>query len=146
MDVKICAILRTLPKDEKSIMGDQPTKIRILVAEDDLANQRVAELFLTRLGFEVVIAQNGEEAVRLAQKAPCALIIMDCQMPVMDGFEATRRIRASGIEVPIIAMTANFGVRDRERCLEVGMNDFVSKPVDFRLLTEALEKWIHSGC
>lgn len=115
---------------------------KILVAEDDDANQRVAQLFLSRHGFDVTVVATGVDAVKAAEQGAFALIIMDCQMPIMDGIEATRRIRAAGIETPIIAMTANFDGSDRERCLTAGMNDFITKPVDFGLLLDVLNKWI----
>ena len=114
----------------------------VLVVEDNLVNQKVTALSLRRLGFEVESATNGQLAVEAASKQRFAAILMDCQMPVMNGLEATQRIRElpSG-DVPIIAMTAAAMIKDRERCLEAGMNDYLSKPVQKAELEKMLKKW-----
>ena len=115
----------------------------ILLVEDNAVNQRLAVYLLEKLGYRVRIANNGEEAVRLAQTLPYAVILMDCQMPVMDGFEATRQIRQREQQRrPIIAMTANAMQGDRERCLAVGMDDYVSKPINATQLREVLTHWM----
>lgn len=110
----------------------------ILLAEDNLVNQKVASLILQGFGFQVDIANDGLEAVEMFEKKPYALIFMDIQMPIMDGISATKSIlnKAGGRKVEIIAMTANAQVSDRQKCLEAGMADFVSKPIQM----EALEK------
>ena len=117
----------------------------ILLVEDNPVNQKVANLQLKQLGYAAHIVENGKLAVEAVGSMPCALVLMDCQMPVMDGFEATRIIRlserASGRHIPIIAMTANAMRGDRERCLEAGMDDYLSKPVDPIALKQVLEKW-----
>jgi CheY-like chemotaxis protein len=116
--------------------------LKILLAEDGLANQKMAVGLLTRWGHAVTVANNGEQSVELWQRQPFDLILMDVQMPVMDGFAATRRIRTlekgTGRRVPIIAMTAHAMKGDRERCLEAGMDEYVSKPVDRVELREAM--------
>jgi len=121
---------------------------RILLAEDNPVNQRVAVLMLKRLGYEVDIAENGAAAVRMAPADDYALVLMDCQMPEMDGFEATVAIRVQEIEtgrhIPIIAMTANALQGDREQCVASGMDDYISKPIDIERLREALTIWTRS--
>jgi CheY-like chemotaxis protein len=117
--------------------GMQPARERIVVplvllAEDNLVNQKVAVKMLERLGCRVLVASTGIAAVAAIASHPVDLVLMDCQMPEMDGFEAARRVRASGTEnraVPIIALTANAMMGDRERCIEAGMNDYLTKPV-----------------
>jgi signal transduction histidine kinase/CheY-like chemotaxis protein/HPt (histidine-containing phosphotransfer) domain-containing protein len=105
--------------------------LRVLIAEDNAINCLLAETLLGELGLETAIARNGLEAIEMAASYDHAAIFMDCQMPVVDGFEATRRIRAveDGRRVPIIAMTALSMAGDRERCLAVGMDDYLSKPI-----------------
>ena len=107
--------------------------LRVLVVEDNLVNQMIASKMLEKLGCQVDVAANGQEAVDMLEMLPYHVVFMDCQMPEMDGFEATLVIRrkeeSSGEHVPIIAMTANAMASDRERCLEAGMDDYLSKPV-----------------
>jgi len=119
---------------------------RVLLVEDNPVNQRVAQHMLTKLGHEVQLAQNGREALETLAREPFDVVLMDCHMPEMDGFEATTRIRegAGGVldrSIPIIAMTANAFAEDRERCIAVGMNDFLAKPVGRATLAEMIEKW-----
>jgi CheY-like chemotaxis protein len=118
----------------------------VLLVEDNQVNQKVTALTLRRLGYEVETASNGRLAIEAAEKRRFAAILMDCQMPVMDGYEATRRIRAlepaGGRRVPIIAMTANAMEGDREKCLEAGMDDYLAKPVTGKSLHSKLELWI----
>jgi signal transduction histidine kinase/CheY-like chemotaxis protein len=117
---------------------------RVLVAEDDATNKRVIQLMIKRLGLESHVVDDGAAAVKAATSEHWDAVIMDCQMPVMDGFEATRRIRAtlSGHPLPIIALTANVLPADREACFAAGMDDFLAKPVRQEELRAALEKWL----
>ncbi len=113
---------------------------KILIAEDDLANQKVARLFLTKIGCHTSIAGNGSEAVIMAANEDFDLILMDCRMPVMDGLEATKLIRKNGNHsVPIIAMTANAGSQDKQSCFDAGMNEFISKPVNLKQLQNTIK-------
>lgn len=118
----------------------------ILVVEDDLTNQLVAARLLHRLGYQSHVVGNGIEAVKAVGCTRYAAVLMDCQMPGMDGFEATASIRrlegASGERTPIIGMTANTMAMDRERCLRAGMDDFLAKPVCPQALQTVLGRWI----
>jgi CheY-like chemotaxis protein len=118
------------------------TLIRILMAEDNAINQRVGRLILQRAGFEVDLANDGREAIEAHRKRSYDLILMDCQMPVMDGFEASRNIRQLDAPQPvIIAVTANALVGEREKCLEAGMDDYLSKPFHAEQLVSMVKKW-----
>jgi PAS domain S-box-containing protein len=122
-------------------------KARILLAEDNITNQQVALGILKKLGLCADAVANGEEAVKVLKTIPYDLVLMDVQMPEMDGYEASRQIRDrnSAIlnhDIPIIAMTAHAMQGDRELCLEAGMNDYVTKPVSPKMLSEALDKWL----
>jgi PAS domain S-box-containing protein len=114
---------------------------RVLVAEDNPVNQKVARAMLERLGCHVDLVANGREALEMACRLPYDLIFMDCHMPEMDGYEATRRLRALGAAPPIIAMTANAMPGDREMCLEAGMSDYVAKPLRADDLMRLLTRW-----
>jgi len=123
---------------------------RVLVVEDNAVNQLVATGMLHHLGCAVLIAHDGSEAVAAIADDPDGFdaILMDCQMPVMDGFDATRTIRAMGgslEQLPIIAMTASATAEERERCRQAGMDDFLPKPVDAELLASMLERWLPSA-
>ena len=117
---------------------------RILLAEDNLLNQQIATEILEDEGFVVEIANNGQEAVNMANKSQYDIVLMDMQMPIMDGLEATKTIRQkfSNNALPILAMTANASDADRYKCLEAGMNAHITKPIDPNLLFAGLAKWI----
>ncbi len=126
----------------------QYSSSHVLLAEDNLANQKVAAKLLQNLGCEVEIAGDGHEAVKLAAAREFDLIFMDCQMPGMDGFEAARRIRArepAQRHTPIIALTAYAMQGDRERCLQAGMDDYITKPISRHRVREALERFLTAG-
>ena len=132
-------------------------KARILLAEDDITNRLVALGILKKLGLSADAVPNGAEALIAIQTKPYDLVLMDVNMPVMNGIEATKRIRnyellmtnivqtddsSSSFVIPIIAMTANAMQGDRELCMEAGMNDYITKPVSPQALVEVLEKWL----
>jgi len=124
----------------------ESSKPRVLLVEDNIVNQKVAEAVLRKIGCEADVASNGKEAIKALESQNYDVVLMDVQMPELDGFETTRIIRdpASSVrnhEVPIIAMTAHAMKGDRERCLEAGMNDYVAKPVRFRELVEVISKY-----
>jgi signal transduction histidine kinase/CheY-like chemotaxis protein len=125
--------------------GSELRSARILLAEDNVVNQRVAVGLLRKLGYSCELAANGLEALQALETRVFDLVLMDCQMPECDGYEATRRIRAMGLAVPIVAMTANAMAGDRERCLASGMDDFLTKPVSAATLQAALERWFTRG-
>ena len=121
--------------------------VRILLAEDNITNQQVALGILKKLGFYADAVANGAEALKSLAAIPYELVLMDVQMPELDGIEATRQIRHStsaalNRQIPIIAMTAHAMQGDRERCLEAGMNDYLSKPISPPALVAMLEKWL----
>jgi PAS domain S-box-containing protein len=131
--------------------------VRILLVEDNITNQQVALGILEKLGLEADAVNNGVEALKALETIPYDLVLMDVQMPVMDGIEATRRIRnverepptsdlrppTSG-RLPIVAMTAHAMEGDRERCLDAGMNDYLSKPIDPQALADVLRRWLRT--
>jgi len=121
---------------------------KILLVEDNPINQMVAQKMLEKVGLKPTLANNGVEALKLLNERAFDLVLMDCQMPEMDGFDATREIRKLDIlalnqqPLPVVAMTANVMSGDRERCLEVGMDDYIGKPVQRDKLASVLEKWL----
>jgi CheY-like chemotaxis protein len=118
---------------------------QVLLAEDNEVNQRIAVKMLERLGSRVDVAANGKEALEMLERRPYDLVFMDCQMPDMDGFQATAEIRRrhlAGRRLPIIAMTANAMAGDRDRCLAAGMDDYITKPASLQDLRTALNRWL----
>jgi CheY-like chemotaxis protein len=124
------------------ILSERHPGARVLLAEDDAVNQEVARFLLEEVGLRVVVAENGREAVQRVHSDDFDLVLMDMQMPEMDGLEATRILRREGRNLPIVAMTANAFDEDRQRCLEAGMNDHIGKPVMPDVLYETLVRWL----
>ena len=140
------AVTPSLPVDEPGRGSEaRPLEgLRVLVAEDNAVNTKLAVMLLGRLGCKVQTAANGVEALAAMTRGPVDVVLMDCEMPDMNGFEATREIRrreGDRAHTPIIAMTANAMDTDRQRCLDAGMDDYLSKPVRAPLLRAALERW-----
>ena len=137
----------TVPKSKNATVSDNNSiDANILVAEDNMINQKVILGILGKFCLNVTIAENGYEAVEYATKNTYDLIFMDCQMPIMDGYEATKKIRANeqnlARKTPIIALTANAMKDDKQACFDAGMDDYLAKPIKVELLTSALRKWL----
>ena len=141
-------ITRHRVAEARSLIGEAgPFEVRawVLVAEDNRVNQKVAKGMLAKLGCEVSLADNGALAVDWLEKEPFDIIFMDCQMPQMDGYEATAEIRKRETEfghIPIIAMTANAMQGDREKCLDAGMDAYISKPAKVEEMCAMLDQWV----
>ena len=136
-----------ISQDEFSETFDLRAKGKILIAEDVEVNQVILNSMLTQIGLETEIVCNGEEAVEKLKLNSYDLVFMDCRMPVMDGFEATSKIRDMGIshdQLTIVALTANAGESDKQACLDAGMNDFLSKPYTEKDLLNIVAKWIET--
>lgn len=118
------------------------TAATILVVDDLEANRFIVSFLLEDMGFTVLQASDGAQAVEMAAKESVDLILMDCQMPVMDGFEATSQIRASQMETPIIAYSAG---HNKDACLSVGMNDYLCKPAMPESIQETVEFWLNKA-
>ncbi len=141
------AVPTRTPQEDRPQALDLPARAaRVLVAEDNSVNRRVVERVLARWpGLTVTAAENGREAVDQLDRGRFDLVLMDCQMPELDGYDATREIRereAGGARVPVIAMTANAMKGDRERCLEAGMDDYLAKPLRIGEVDAMLERWL----
>ncbi len=135
--------MRDVP--EPMVVPPSTVGARVLLVEDNPVNQDVAMGMLEQLGCEVVLATNGKHAVDMSKMEKYDIVLMDCQMPTMDGYEATRRMKLDGslnAPTPVVALTANAMDGDREKCLEAGMDDYVSKPVRTQVLSHMIEKWV----
>ncbi|MCP4295928.1 MAG: response regulator [Proteobacteria bacterium] len=132
-------------RDKKVLDGFQ--NAQILLAEDNEINQQVARKILEKNGVHVTIANNGRQAVRMVEQGGFDLVLMDIQMPEMDGYQATNEIRQKSTHqsIPIVAMTAHALLKDRQKCLDAGMNDHISKPINPELLIDVLIRWIKPG-
>jgi len=136
--------------------GNTQKRPRILVAEDNPVNQMLVARLLDKLGYRADVAGNGLEVLEAVSSLPYAAVLMDCQMPEMDGYEATQAIRQrettaatvsnspspTPVRLPIIAMTANALQGDREKCLEVGMDDYIARPIRAEVLRSTLARWV----
>jgi CheY-like chemotaxis protein len=117
------------------------------VVEDNLTNREVAVAILSKLGHDADVVADGKAAVRALRQVDYDVVLMDCEMPEMDGYEATRRIRqrqggTRNPDIPIIAITADAMTGDRDKCLQAGMSDYLAKPIEPRQLADVLEKWL----
>jgi signal transduction histidine kinase/ActR/RegA family two-component response regulator len=131
---------------ESSILENGNRTIRVLVAEDNPVNQRVAQIMLNKMGLRADIVANGQEAINMLRIIRYDMVLMDCQMPEMDGFEATRLIRQQrsmviNPSIPIIALTACALAGDRDKCIQAGMDDFIAKPIQRKELAKVLARW-----
>jgi len=130
--------------------GLKNTYVRFLLIEDDAINQFALSRLLSMTGYRVDVADNGSEGLKLLEENDYSLVLMDCMMPVLDGYQATAAIRdpASNVKnhaVPVIAITANAMREDRDKCLAAGMDDYLSKPVEVAALRAMIEKWLMPG-
>ncbi len=136
-------------KHKEPAQGSAVAEYTLLIAEDNKVNQIVVEKMLQKLGYRSICVRNGREAIEMLDKQSVDLILMDCQMPEMDGFEATAAIREREAtderHTPIIALTAHAMKGDRERCIEAGMDDHVAKPVQEDALKAAIERWLNDA-
>ncbi|MDD3704152.1 MAG: response regulator, partial [Victivallaceae bacterium] len=140
----------TIPQTKDELMNNVVNK-RILLAEDNTVNQKVVLAILRKIGINADVASNGEEVLQMLATQHYEMVLMDIQMPDMDGLEATRKIRdpetpVLNHEVPIIAMTAHALNGYRENCINAGMNDYVTKPVTPQQLREVMKKWLKNNC
>lgn len=133
---------KTSTQNDLQVQEEPRSRYSVLVVEDNPTNQMVIKLILTRQGHEVFIASNGEEAIGFIERDcnSIDIILMDVSMPVMDGLTTTKYMREANIQTPIVALTAHTSVEDRFSCLDVGMNDFVTKPVRTKEITEAIDR------
>ncbi|RXF03696.1 PAS domain-containing sensor histidine kinase [Pseudoalteromonas phenolica] len=137
--------------DEESVIDDaqkqSQTSLKVLVAEDNIANQFVIKAILEKRNYTVEIVNHGQEAIEALSNGEYDLILMDMMMPIMDGVSAAKAIRAElGLQnIPIIALTANAGLKDKEKCLDAGMNDVLTKPLDSRLLDSKIKQHLFSS-
>lgn len=136
---------KPMPESEPASLKKEPRKLHILIAEDNPVNQKLMSRLIERQGHTVVVADTGKSALEAFAREPFDLVLMDCQMPEMDGFEATQAIRNSNLahnsDIPIVAMTGHTGDEERKACLAAGMNDHVPKPVGKEVLAEVLARW-----
>ncbi|WP_157278179.1 hybrid sensor histidine kinase/response regulator [Methyloversatilis thermotolerans] len=146
IEMPVQDVVDTLP-DAEAALKKACAGTRILIVEDEPTSRAITQTLLDYAGLRVDTAEDGHAAVRLAAENSYALILMDMQMPTMDGLEATRRIRRleRNADTPILAMTANAYAEDKERCLEAGMNDFITKPLNPQALYEVLLHWMTRG-
>jgi CheY-like chemotaxis protein len=151
----LASVSGNTPEHEAAVARETEKEIsyphsRVLLVEDNRVNQEVARRLLRTFGINCKLAVNGREALDLVKQEDFDLVLMDCQMPIMDGYEATGAIRAwekqsNGKHVPIVAMTANAMQGDREACIAAGMDDYLTKPIKRLTLNTALSQWLKSA-
>jgi CheY-like chemotaxis protein/anti-sigma regulatory factor (Ser/Thr protein kinase) len=139
-EVAACTTEPVSESTDRSTHSSRLDGVRILLAEDHADNEELITQFVTRAGATVEVAHNGAEAVALANTEPFDVILMDLQMPVMDGYAATKKLRQSGSTVPIIAVTAHAMLEEKRKCLSAGFNDFLTKPLDVATLIATIER------
>jgi CheY-like chemotaxis protein len=139
-------------KQSRDVADDahQTSKYKILLVEDNVVNQQVAKFMLTKLGYQYELAENGLQAINILSNSQehFDLILMDCQMPEMDGYEATKHVRENNAgkvnqTIPIIALTANAMEGDKDKCIAAGMDDYLSKPIQLANLQQKLEEYLY---
>ena len=145
-------LLVSLPKSMLSNSDDEAPVIaspvnldgkrRVLLAEDNPTTQSLISILMQQMGLDLAIVDNGQAAIDYLADKQVDLILMDCQMPILDGFKATARLRAQGVTTPVVALTAYARTEDEEQCLDAGMNDFLSKPFRQNDLREVLSRWL----
>lgn len=149
IELEKSSVRHTAAPEKLSGVKVLPSSKRILIAEDNAVNQKVALGYIQKLGYRADAVGNGLEAIHALEERAYDLVLMDCQMPEMDGYEATQAIRsrtnAAFAHLPIVAMTANAVKGDRERCLEAGMSDYITKPIKLRELSIALKRWLENA-
>jgi two-component system, sensor histidine kinase and response regulator len=129
-----------------TLAENKKRKLRLLIAEDNIINQKVVLNYIKKLGYRADAVANGQEAIEALELAPYDLVLMDIQMPKMDGYKATKKIRDKKSKVlnpkiPIIALTAHAMAGDRNKCIEAGMDDYLTKPINPKQLFGKIEKW-----
>jgi CheY-like chemotaxis protein len=145
-------LLVSLPKSVLSSSDDEATVIaspvnidgrrRVLLAEDNPTTQSLISILMQQMGLDLAIVDNGQAAIDYLVDKQVDLILMDCQMPILDGFKATALLRAQGVTTPVVALTAYARAEDEDQCLQAGMNDFLSKPFRQNDLREVLFRWL----
>jgi CheY-like chemotaxis protein len=133
----------TFLTQDMALSANQTAKI--LLVEDNLVNQKLALALLKKMGLSATVAQNGQEALEFLAQQPFDVVLMDCQMPIKDGYQATKELRASNLankNIPVMAMTANAMQGDEEKCYASGMSDYLTKPVNPNIMAQKLTKWL----
>lgn len=135
-ELEVEPALECSPKETSAVSG------RILLAEDDKGCQILAQKTLENLGLEITIVENGNEVIEIVNRQSFDLILLDIQMPELNGYQTAEKLKENGVTTPIVAMTAYAMVGDREKCIEAGCVDYISKPVEHELLLEILDKYL----
>ena len=139
--LRLASVPLPLPS-QKMEEVDEPSAGKILLAEDNPTTQRLIQIILETMGYDVTLVDNGRVAIERLSAEPFDMVLMDCQMPGMDGYEATKQLRDAGCQLPIIALTAHARQEDAELCRAAGMDDYLSKPFKQQHLIDMLGKWL----